>query len=139
MSLSHKLWFSNHFIQCRRPLIFQTLNHVRPIILDLKHQRFTPSGCKGLHHQVAKVYTIRFQRFTPSGCKGLHHQVAKVVGLESLSFWQIVKKISTSIINLYDLDLDLDLDPGLFISIADPGSGSGSASKLNGSLKLLNY
>ena len=49
MSFCHKLWFSNPYIfatQCRRPLIFQTMNHVRPNNISLKHQRFTPLGCK---------------------------------------------------------------------------------------------
>ena len=25
-------------------------------------------NCKGLHHQIAKVYTTKLQRFTPPGC-----------------------------------------------------------------------
>ena len=48
-SLYHKLWFSNRNIfaaQCRRPLIFQTINSVRSNNLGLKYQRFTRSGCK---------------------------------------------------------------------------------------------
>ena len=46
-SLCHKLWFSNFFIfatQCRRPLIFQTINSARVYNLSLKYLRFTPSG-----------------------------------------------------------------------------------------------
>ena len=44
LSFCHKLYFSNLFIfatQCRRPLIFQTMNSVTPNILSLKYQWFT--------------------------------------------------------------------------------------------------
>ena len=50
MSFCHKLYFSNLDIfetQCRRPLIFQTMNSIRPRNLSLKYQRFIPSDCKG--------------------------------------------------------------------------------------------
>ena len=43
--------FSNLYIfatQCRRPLIFQTMNSVRPNNLSLKYQRFTSSDCKDI-------------------------------------------------------------------------------------------
>ena len=35
-------------INCRRPLIFQTKNSVRPNNLSLKYQRFTSSDCKDI-------------------------------------------------------------------------------------------
>ena len=34
--------------QCRRPLIFQTMNSVRLNSLSLKYNWFTPSGCKDI-------------------------------------------------------------------------------------------
>ena len=43
-SFCHKLWFSNFNIvanQCRRPLIFQTMNAFRSNHVSLKYQRFT--------------------------------------------------------------------------------------------------
>jgi len=48
-SFCHKLWCSNPYNfanHCRRPYIFQTINSVGSIILSLKYQRLTPSGCK---------------------------------------------------------------------------------------------
>jgi len=45
LSLCHKLRFSNPWIFAnwwRKPLIFQTINSVRPNNLSLKYQRFTP-------------------------------------------------------------------------------------------------
>ena len=47
----HKLYFSNLYIfatQCRRPLIFQTMNSVKPKNLSLKYQRFASSDCKDI-------------------------------------------------------------------------------------------
>ena len=47
LSLCHKLRFSNPWIFAnwwRKPLIFQTINSVRPNNLSLKYQRFTPLG-----------------------------------------------------------------------------------------------
>ena len=47
LSLCHKIWFSNFYIfatQCRRPLIFQTINSATAYNLSLKYLRFTPSG-----------------------------------------------------------------------------------------------
>ena len=35
-------------IQCRRPLIFQTMNSVSSNSLSLKQQMFAPSGCKDI-------------------------------------------------------------------------------------------
>ena len=49
LSFCHKLYFSNIYIfaiQCRRPLIFQTMNSVRPNYLSLKYKRITKSDCK---------------------------------------------------------------------------------------------
>ena len=34
--------------KCRIPLIFQTMNHIRPHNLSLKYPRFTTSGCKDI-------------------------------------------------------------------------------------------
>ena len=49
LSFCHTLYFSNIFTtQCRRPLIFQTMNSVRPNNLSLKYQRFTSSDCKDI-------------------------------------------------------------------------------------------
>ena len=51
LSFCNKLWFSNFNIvatQCRRPLIFQTMNSVRLSNVSLKYQRFTSSGCKDI-------------------------------------------------------------------------------------------
>ena len=51
LSFSHKHWFSIPCIlatQCRRPLIFQTINYVRPKNLSFKYQRSTPSDCKDI-------------------------------------------------------------------------------------------
>ena len=50
LSFCHKLWFSNFNIvetQCRRPLIFQTMNAVRSYTVSLNYQRFT-SGYKDI-------------------------------------------------------------------------------------------
>ena len=44
LSFCHKLGFSNFNIvgtQCRRPLIFQTMNAIRSNNVSLKYQRFT--------------------------------------------------------------------------------------------------
>ena len=49
LSLCHKIKYSCSYIlatQCRRPLIFQTINSVRSNNLSLKYQRFTPTGCR---------------------------------------------------------------------------------------------
>ena len=35
-------------IQCRRPLIFETMDPVRLNSLNMKYQRFTLSGCKDM-------------------------------------------------------------------------------------------
>ena len=35
-------------MQCRRPLIFQTVNSVRSNGLSLKYQRFASSGCNDI-------------------------------------------------------------------------------------------
>ena len=43
LSFCHKLWFSNFNIvatQCRRLLIFQTMNAIRSNNVSLKYQRF---------------------------------------------------------------------------------------------------
>ena len=51
LSFCHKLYFSNLYIfatQCRRPVIFQTMNSVRPNNLSLKYQRFTSSDFKDI-------------------------------------------------------------------------------------------
>ena len=56
LSFCHKLEFSNIYIfatQCRRPLIFQTMNSVRSNNLSLKNQWYTPSG-----HQVEKIFGL---------------------------------------------------------------------------------
>ena len=48
-SLSHKPWFSNSYIfaaQCRRPLIFQTMNFAIPNSPSLKYQKYTSTKCK---------------------------------------------------------------------------------------------
>ena len=60
LSFCHNLYFSNLYIfatQCRRPLIFQTMNSVRPNNLSLKQQRFTSSDCEdiGIRHFVTKT------------------------------------------------------------------------------------
>ena len=47
MSFFNKFLFFNAYIlatQCRKPLIFQTINSVRSNCLSLKYQRFAPSG-----------------------------------------------------------------------------------------------
>ena len=44
LSFCHKLWFSNFNIvatQCRRPLIFQTMNGIRSNNVNLIYQKFT--------------------------------------------------------------------------------------------------
>ena len=49
LSFCHKLWFSKSYIfatQCRRPLLFQTMNSIRSNNVSLKYQSFTPSGLK---------------------------------------------------------------------------------------------
>ena len=49
LSFCHKLWFSiPNFIatQCRRPLIFQTMNDVISKNVSVKYQRCTSSGCR---------------------------------------------------------------------------------------------
>ena len=51
LSFCHKFRFSNSYIfaiQCRRPLIFQTMNSVSSNSLSLKQQMFAPSGCKDI-------------------------------------------------------------------------------------------
>ena len=51
LSFCHKLKFSKPYVfanQCRRPLIFQTLNFVRSKNLSLKYQRTTPSVCNDI-------------------------------------------------------------------------------------------
>ena len=44
LSLCHKLY--KFETQCRKPLIFQSMNYVGGNNLILKYQRFTSSGCK---------------------------------------------------------------------------------------------
>ncbi len=49
LSFCYKLKLSNPYIfvsQCRRPLIFQTMNSVRSNNLNFKYQKFIPSGFK---------------------------------------------------------------------------------------------
>ena len=49
LSFCHKLWFSYPYIfafQCRRPYLFQTMNHFRSNNDSLKYHRLTPLGCK---------------------------------------------------------------------------------------------
>ena len=46
LSLCHKLY--KFETQCRKPLIFQSMNYVGGNNLILKYQRFTSSGCKNL-------------------------------------------------------------------------------------------
>ena len=51
LSFCHELYFSNLYIfatQCRRPLIFQTMNSVKPKNLSLKYHSFTSSDCKDI-------------------------------------------------------------------------------------------
>ena len=49
LSFCHKLYFSNLCYPIRRrPLIFQTMNSVRPNNISLKYQRFTSSDCKDI-------------------------------------------------------------------------------------------
>jgi len=51
LSLCHKLCFSKSYIfgfQCRRPLIFQTMNSVRSNNISLKYQRFTTLDLKDI-------------------------------------------------------------------------------------------
>ena len=50
-NLCHKLRFSNTYIfaiLCRRPQIFQSMNSITSNNLNLKYQRFTPSGCQDI-------------------------------------------------------------------------------------------
>ena len=57
---SLSLWFSNLYIfviQCRRPLIFQTMNSVRWKNLSLKYQRITPSGGKNIGIRKSELVT----------------------------------------------------------------------------------
>ena len=64
LSFCHKLWFSYPYIfatQCRRTLIFQTMNHVRPNNLSLKYHRFAPSGCKDI--QIRKFEFVAKTQF----------------------------------------------------------------------------
>ena len=59
----HKLYFSNLYIfatQCRRPLIFQTMNSVRPNNLSLKYQRFTYIDCKDVLEKYWKKENFLF-------------------------------------------------------------------------------
>ena len=62
LSFCHEFYFSNLFIfatQCRRPLIFQTMNSVRPNNLSLKYQRFTSSDCKDIGiRQFVYIYML---------------------------------------------------------------------------------
>ena len=51
LSFCHKLKYFYPYIlatQCRRPLIFQTINSVRPNNPSLKYQRFIPTGCRDI-------------------------------------------------------------------------------------------
>ena len=51
LSFCHKLYFSNLYIfvtHCCKPLIFQTMNSVRPNNPSLKYQGFTSSDCKDI-------------------------------------------------------------------------------------------
>ena len=51
LSFCHKLQFSKPYIcatQCRRPLIFQTMNSVRSNSISVKYQRLKLSGCEGI-------------------------------------------------------------------------------------------
>ena len=60
----HKLWFSNFNIletQCRRPLIFQTMNAVRLKNGSLKYQRLTSSGCKDI--RITKIEFVGKTQF----------------------------------------------------------------------------
>ena len=70
LSLYNKLWFSNPYIfsiQCRRPLIFQTMKYVRSNNLSLKYQMFTPSSCRDIGIKkfkfVAKTQFLCFCKF----------------------------------------------------------------------------
>ena len=56
--------FFNSYIfatQCRRPLIYQTMNNFRSIRLSLKYQRFTPSGCKDIGIRVCDKNSVNLQ------------------------------------------------------------------------------
>ena len=60
LSFCHKLYFSNLYIfaiQCRRPLIFQTMNSVIPNNPSLKYQGFASSDCKDIGIKQFKFVT----------------------------------------------------------------------------------
>ena len=63
LSLRYKLRFSNPYIfvaQCRRPLIFQTINSGRSNNQSLKYQRFTPTSCKDIGIRKFELVTISY-------------------------------------------------------------------------------
>ena len=63
LSLRHKLRFYNPYIfvaQCRRPLIFQTINSGRSNNQSLKYQRFTPTSCKDIGIRKFELVTISY-------------------------------------------------------------------------------
>ena len=79
LSFRRRLWSFNPYIylnQCRKPLIFQTMNSVRSNILSLKYQTFQPSDLKDLGIWNSLCQNLIF--FSQILCPGLGTFVLKI-------------------------------------------------------------
>ena len=63
--------------QYPRPLIFQTMNSVRPNNLSLKYQRFTPSGWIEMNNDTKIIIKFKFFKKTRFFCNCKAHQLKK--------------------------------------------------------------